>query len=273
MNARFALLTAALLGGGSYLNAQTPLLAPQAKTGVLQPAGAPQPPKDSPDDLFFDLDFPGGTPIELVKAMEKAIGKPLNVVVSAEKADFKLQGLKLKRVNAELAFMAMEMASANTVSRTTGTFVDNAGKTQALYQGFQESFGFRPVKSGGQTVWVFHYNKPFALPAPPMSCRFYQLGSYLQEIQEKTTLKVEDITTAIQTGWRMMKVEPMPELNFHKETQLLIVVGEQEHLAVIDDVLMALSHRQGGGFGGGFGAPPPPSTKSVPPAPPAKKNP
>jgi hypothetical protein len=51
---------------------------------------------------------------------------------------------------------------------------------------------------------------------------------------------VDDITTAIQTGWKMMGDKETPEISFHKETKLLIAVGEPDQLGVIDDVLKAL---------------------------------
>ena len=37
----------------------------------------------------FNLDFPGGTPAQLVAAIEKAMGKPLNVIVSSDEKSAK----------------------------------------------------------------------------------------------------------------------------------------------------------------------------------------
>ena len=50
----------------------------------------------------------------------------------------------------------------------------------------------------------------------------------------------EDITTAIQTGWKMLKVDPVPQLSFHQETKLLIVVGAANYVAQIPIVLNQL---------------------------------
>jgi hypothetical protein len=61
------------------------------------------------------------------------------------------------------------------------------------------------------------------------------LGPYLE------TYKVEDITTAVQTGWKMLGDPSPPTLNFHKDTKLLIAVGELERLKLIDSVLAELS--------------------------------
>ena len=65
-------------------------------------------------------------------------------------------------------------------------------------------------------------------------CRFYSLAPYLDR-----GFTVDDITTAIQTGWKMAGVIP-PELNYHKETKLLIAFGEPDELKTIQDVLNAL---------------------------------
>jgi len=61
------------------------------------------------------------------------------------------------------------------------------------------------------------------------------LESYLEK------LKVEDITTAIETGWKMQGVKPMPKLSFHKDTKLLIACGPREQLMTVDDVLRELT--------------------------------
>ena len=53
-------------------------------------------------------------------------------------------------------------------------------------------------------------------------------------------LSVDDITTAIQTGWKMMGDKETPSISFHKDTQLLIAVGEPGKLETIDAVLEAL---------------------------------
>jgi hypothetical protein len=51
---------------------------------------------------------------------------------------------------------------------------------------------------------------------------------------------VDDITTAIQTGWKMAGEMPTPELNYHKETKLLIAYGEPNKLQTIQQVLQTL---------------------------------
>ena len=52
----------------------------------------------------FDLDFAGGTPKDLVKAVEKATGKPLNTVIPDEYADLKIPAVSVKNVTVAQLF-------------------------------------------------------------------------------------------------------------------------------------------------------------------------
>ena len=74
-------------------------------------------------------------------------------------------------------------------------------------------------------------------PSDPLQkvCQFYSLSPYLDR-----GFTVDDITTAIQIGWKMAGVTPTPELNYHKETKLLIAFGEPNKLKTIDNVLQTL---------------------------------
>ena len=65
----------------------------------------------------FSLDFPGGTPAQLVKAIEKATGKPLNAIIPNEDADAKLPPLKMDNVDVVKLFRALELASAKQVEK------------------------------------------------------------------------------------------------------------------------------------------------------------
>src|ERR1019366_7529267 len=71
----------------------------QPQPGVPITPGLPVPPSqpEAPKLTKFSLDFPGGTPQQLVTAIEKAMSKPLNVIIPAEHADFKLPPLKMNK--------------------------------------------------------------------------------------------------------------------------------------------------------------------------------
>ena len=183
-----------------------------------RPSAKPQIPQIP--EQRFDLDFPGGGPQALVSAIEKATGQPLNVLVPDQCRDEKLPAMELKGVTVPDLFAALARALLKNVQITT-----YPGQTQNSIAGP----GFN--KDLNSSVWYFSCYRP---PAPQQSCRFYQLADLLQDS------KVEDITTAIQTGWKLIGVQPTPQLKFHPETKLLIAMGKQEELAIIDSVLSEL---------------------------------
>jgi hypothetical protein len=214
----------------------------------------------------FDLDFTGGTPAELVAAIEKAMSKPLNVIVPDEFAMQKIPALKMRHVDVSQLFQAIEQASAETVTVTVPPYAP---------QQYQTSYGFRAKASplSDDSIWCFTVQKPILPPsqAPASSkvCRFYALAPYLERqiaVDDGATgsqpdgkkagtmrhLTVDDITTAIEIGWRMMGKNPGPAtmagqnsgpvIKFHKDTKLLIAVGDPAELEIIGAVLRALDN-------------------------------
>jgi hypothetical protein len=168
----------------------------------------------------FDLDFPGGTPRQLVEAIVKASGKPLNAVIPEEEADLHLPPLKMRAVDAAELFEALSVASVKTVLIPGGTY--------------NSAYGFKALGNrSDNSVWYFYHSKP-NVTEEKKACRFYQLAPYLE------SCKVEDITTAIQTGWKMLGETNPPTISFHKDTKLLIAVGEPSKLQLIDSVLQQL---------------------------------
>jgi len=187
-----------------------------------QSADSPRPALDR-----FDLDFPGGTPAELVAAIQTAQDHPVNVVIPADEADTALPPLKMKQVNVKQLFAALYMAD----TRQRGVTNPTGGQSYANF-----GFGFKtesaePVTN--DTVWYFKDDRKLF---PPV-CEFFLLTPYLSK-----DLTVDDITTAIQTGCKMEAADKPLRLNFHKETGLLIAVGDAAQLRLIDSVLRELGH-------------------------------
>src|SRR5262249_12310683 len=86
-------------------------------------------------------------------------------------------------------------------------------------------------------IWYFFVERP-VLPGGPLPqkvCRFYSLAPYLDR-----GATVDDITTAIETGWKMLGDESPAAIRFHKDTKLLIAVAEPSKLEIIDAVLKAI---------------------------------
>jgi len=186
---------------------------------------------DSPALTKFDLDFRGGTPKQLAAAIEKAMGRPLNVIVPDEFADIKLPALKMNRVDVYQLFQALEAASQKNEAYVTSTY------PQSSYQTVRTSYGFRTQgKISDDSVWYFSVEKPMAPAVPPKVCSFYSLAPYIDH-----GMTVDDITTASQTGWKMLGDKDTPAISFHKDTKLLIAVGEPNKLQMINAVLGALT--------------------------------
>jgi hypothetical protein len=186
----------------------------------------------------FNLDFQGGSPKELVIAIQKATGKPLNVIIREEDAKIMLPPLLMINVDVAQLFQAVEQASTTTEAYITSTYYSGIGGPSNSWQNMRTGYGFSTVGApSDDSIWYFHVEKLAGPPLKPAkACRFYQLAPYLDR-----GLTVDDITTAIQTGWKMLgDSTSTPSISFHKETKLLIAVGEPGKLEVIDAVLKAL---------------------------------
>jgi hypothetical protein len=191
--------------------------------------GNSQPSLEATNLTKFNLDFPGGTPAQLVKAIEKAMGKPLNAIIADEDADTKLPPLKMSNVDVPQLFNALVNMSYKY-----------EGNTFNQMRNVVSSFGFASKDSqlSDDSIWYFFVYKaqtPQPSPPPAKICQFYSLQPYLNR-----GFTVDDITTAIQTGWKMAGITSPPELNYHKETQLLIAFGEPDELRTIQTVLYTL---------------------------------
>ncbi len=188
----------------------------------------------------FDLDFPGGSPEQLVQAISKASGRPLNAILPKGSEEVELPPLRMKSVTTPTLFEALRAASTKTVFVKTSTY-DFGGlynrPPRDQFVNRQVSYGFETRGTiSDDSVWYFVDDNPTLPPEEPKRAyRFYQLAPYLE------TYKVEDITTAIQTGYKMLGERFPPTISFHQDTKLLIAVGQSDKLQLIDDVLKELS--------------------------------
>ena len=203
----------------------------QRLQAIINAANPPQ--KPPPELTKFNLDFPGGTPKELVAAIEKATGRPLNAIIPDEDANMKLPPLKLNEITFSQLSDTMRAGSDKQV------FLPWRDQNNLpRFQEFQTFYYFR--KADNQTtsddsVWFFYAQKAPTMPPVEKVCQFYPLALYLSR-----GFTVDDITTAIQTGWKMAGETATPELNYHKETKLLLAYGEPNKLKTIEQVLNAL---------------------------------
>jgi hypothetical protein len=193
--------------------------------------GTGQSARSTPTELRFDLNFPGGNPKEFVAAIEKAMNKPLNTIVPDDCNDVQIPPLKMSDVSVGELFHALRMAS---IKRNNNVNTPGYPAPVLFSYGFETS---SPL-GGDNSVWYFQVQKPTEPPPIKDICRFYQLEPLLEKN------KIEDITTAIQSGWEMLHVTKVPQLKFHPETKLLIAVGSEENLQIIESVLEQLRPRQ-----------------------------
>jgi hypothetical protein len=198
--------------------------------------GGPPSAAEQPKLATFNLDFSGGTPADLIKAIEAVTGKSMNVIIPADDADTQLPPLKMNSVDLPHLFDALGVASRKTVAVKTSM---GFGSGSYSYTQTQTSYGFatsdNPITDN--SIWYFHTEKPILPPiiSNEEVCKFYQLQPYLNH-----GFTVDDITTAIQTGWKMAGITSPPELNYHKETNLLIACGKVDDLDNIQKVLDSL---------------------------------
>jgi hypothetical protein len=184
-------------------------------------------PENQPPALTkFNLDFRGGTPAELVKAIDNAMGKWLNVIIPDEDANVRLPALMLDKITFSQLSDALRQGSDRQV------YVPGWGPGQ-----WETSYGFKTSDNQptDNSIWLFYVQNPPPAQTERQSVGFYSLAPYLDR-----GFTVDDITTAIQTGWKMAGINPPPELNYHKETKLLIAYGEQDKLQTIRQVLDTL---------------------------------
>jgi hypothetical protein len=194
----------------------------------------------------FNFDFPGGTPGDLVSAIEKATGQPLNAIIPSEDANVQLPPLRMNQVFVPQLFAALAAASRKSENIPGFGFVntDYGFRTDT---GDSDASGQPPrirridnnpnLGITDDSIWYFYVDRPQA--SPQKDCLFFSLAPYLDH-----GFTVDDITTAIRTAWEMQSGSDSsatrPDLSFHKETKLLIAVGDQQQLEMIGQMLKTL---------------------------------
>jgi hypothetical protein len=225
-----------LLLGGSIVSFSMAFGQPVGVSSPISPPDGYVLVKNTNSLAKFDLDFPGGTPKDLVKAVGKVIGKPLNAVIPDNWADLKIPAVSVKNVTTAELFGALRLVSKTT--RRYSIIDTLSGEQQQMER--TSTYGFQTEGVPNEnSIWFFikegDDSGPYIITGPPV-CRFYQLSPYLE-----AGYKVEDVTTAIETGWKMLGITNTPEISYHKDTKVLIVVGDVDKLKTIDDLLKQLS--------------------------------
>lgn len=189
----------------------------------------------APELPRFDLDFPGGAPEDLVKTISRVQGAKVNAIIPDEHVDVKVPRLQLSHVTVPEVFTALLAANQRLVSAPN---FGNPGGTRTAISGFK-STGDGVITTN--TIWTYFSDAlPEASnPVQNQKLKVFSLSRYLGK-PEQGLHSVEDIITAVQTGWKMQRITPNPELTYHPETKLLMVFGSDAAVALITDVLKQL---------------------------------
>ena len=219
--------------GSNAAHAQNQPRVPMAPApGYVAPAFVPPGQStETPNALRFDIEFPGGSPAEFAKALSSAAGEGVNLLIPEGVEDLRIPKLKLSQVTVQDVL--------NGLSTIGSAFRGTAGAEWA-YQIHQTSAavgsnGPRPV----QSVWVLSAVRNQPASKPNSILKVFSLARFLGK-PEQGLHSVDDIITAVQAGWKMQKISPLPELTYHPETKLLMAYGQEAHLTLITDVLKQL---------------------------------
>ncbi len=208
----------ALTLGTELLRAQSPPAVPAlpSRPGFPSAPGIPGNPGGVVEPTF-DIDFPGGTVVEFVAAVGAARGRSANILIDENDRSIRIPKFAMRQVT-----LGSLMQAINRLGRMRE-------------QGFEFDSGNYAVP--GEAVWSLAVVRPRS--AAEEQVKFFNLEPFLSKNS------VEDITTALNAGYQL-KTGSNERLNlkFHKETQLLMVRGGPEVLAMVADVLTQLKASQ-----------------------------
>jgi hypothetical protein len=168
----------------------------------------------------IDVDFPGGTIIQMLDQIEKTNGITPNVVVAKNAADLILPPIKLKSVTIAEAIQAIG------ILREIGDYQIQ-------------------VQPGRNIQTIIAYPKQPMLtrgaPPPRRYSKVYDIKDMLGP-----EYGIDDIVTAVKTAWEMISEDHTGDLKYHVETKLLIAVGNGDELETVQDVLLTLQRAKVG---------------------------
>jgi hypothetical protein len=175
---------------------------------------------------------------DFVAAVSKAVGKPVNVIVPKEaEGDAGFPAVEVSRVTVPTLFSALSNASQHDVAVPVLGSVTTQYKTVGFTFTTEEPFS-------ADAVWTFLVLNPPELSAaepanhPPRQVQYFPVAQYL------THFSVEDITAAIETGWKLQggpAGTAADDSAFTRRPQLLITAGTAAQMELVPQVLQGLS--------------------------------
>jgi hypothetical protein len=198
-----------------------------AAPNVRQKAAEPAPPPDVIPVVKFD----GGTARELVDVLKTTIIPTPNIMVAEKTAQIKVPPFQLQNVSLADLFQALNALSEDKTAQW-----QLSGSAEPIWVLNETGASIPPSQRYGFPMSVDPLTgQPLITSGPnKQNCQVLPVGKYL------TKYKIEDITTAVKTAWGMMGQESGAQLKYHKDTDLLMVVGSPEQLSILNQVLSSL---------------------------------
>ena len=206
--------------GTFFATANTPAQQPDASPEAAATA-TPQAKPVQPEWVRMNIDFAGGEPADLLAAIKKASNQTPNVLIHPDARNVTIPPFKLRDVSAAQIFIAL-----NTLSEPP--FTNGYWKAAPLPDG--EIWTLTRPHTASQKI-----DPTTGIPVTLKNCKVLNLTMVLGDYS------VDDVTTAMKGAWDLLNSSETPVVKFHKDTKLLMIVGDDRQLMVANDVLRELS--------------------------------
>lgn len=169
----------------------------------------------------FDLQFPGGSPDALVKLLREASGQPVNAMVPLAAKDVDLPPLNYRNVTVEEVLGPLRASENVPFERDGQVFVESEGFEWKLDRG----------------IWVM---RVFA-PSKQLDVFLVEPVNIRRLLEHYT---IDDVTTAIDSAWKLQNAPAENQLLFHPETSLLLLRGRRDDIITARSVLQSLEIKE-----------------------------
>lgn len=193
-------------------------------------------------ETSIDVDFPGGTVSEYVAAVKRACPTPVNVALSPEVASMELGPISLTKASASVCMTAMEWSL-----KERGRYQI---ATRSIDRGWTGSLTFA-VEGGGPGALYPGIAPQYSDPSVQPELRTFAIGSLLRPGADELAPppKLEELTQAIEAVLKLGKSKIPPKVLVHRETNILVIQGTAEHVALTQQVLRQIERNRGMGEG------------------------
>ncbi len=169
----------------------------------------------------FDLQFPGGSPDALVKLLQEASGEPVNAMIPRSAKDIDLPPLNYRNVTVEEVLRPLQASESVPV--------EYHGRITMHSEGFEWQFD--------HGIWVMR------VVTPPKNFEVFEVEPVnVRRLLEHYT--IDDVTTAIDSAWKLQNAPAENQLLFHPETSLLLLRGRQADIVTARSVLQSLEIKE-----------------------------